>query len=217
MKKWAWLAAAAGALVLGLVAGWFGRGMYASQQLEGAPGDRSEESERGQGGAGGPDVATLAVGDSADIRTMHGDRYELTVDDVRYYEEITGTAYGDDRKDNPVFVTEPEDYLFAAVDVTITNTGSDAISRLGFARHVGADGEVSEGKDVKESGDGTFHEVVPEDVGSDAPGEDLLPATGTIPPDTTERAVGVVAVSEPDGYLYGSGNETWRIELPDRE
>lgn len=216
MNKWTWLAVAAGVLVLGLVAGWFGRGTYTSQQLEGAPGNRGEESEKGQSGADEPDVATLAVGDSADLRTVHGVRYELTVDDVRYYEEITGTAYGDDRKDNPVFVTKPKDYLFAAVDVTITNTGSDAISRLGFARHVDADGEVSEGKDVKKSGDGTFHEVLPEDVGSEAQGADLLPS-GTIPPDATDRAVGIVAVSEPDGYLYGSGNEMWRIELPDRE
>lgn len=226
MGKWTWSGIVAGALVVGLVVGWFGPGAYTVRQLDEGAGKGSEGSDRGRSGGDGKEgggessFETLEVGDSADIRDSYirdsySHRYELTVNDVRYYEEVTGTAHDDGR--GPVFVTDPEEYLFAAVDLTVTNTGSGPLELLPLGHYADADSELVGGERERESGIGRIDSVLPEDVGSEAPGEHVMSEADEIPPETTTQVVGLAVVAEPDGYLYSSDNSSWRIDLPDRE
>ncbi|TQN33315.1 hypothetical protein FHX37_3329 [Haloactinospora alba] len=223
MGTWTWSGMVAGALVVGLVVGWFGPGAYTVRQLDEGAGKgsvRGRSGGDGEKGGGESGFETLEVGDSADvrdayIRDSYSHRYELTVDDVRYYEEVTGTAH--DYGKGPVFVTEPAEHLFAAVDLTITNTGSEPLELLPLGRYADADGELVDGERVRESVPGDIDSVLPEDVGSEAPGEHVMSEADEIPPEATTQVVGLAVVAEPDGYLYSPDNSTWRIHLPDRE
>ncbi|MBB4935469.1 hypothetical protein F4561_006363 [Lipingzhangella halophila] len=222
---WVWpLVSGAVALLLGVVIGWFGHQAYMINQIERTFGDMGEDitEEDPELDQDEPDpdpsqeTATLQVGDTADVEDEFGDSYTLTVDDVRYADEVTGTAWEEGDED-PVFVTDPQDSLFAIVDLTITNNGPEELMGLQFGQYVDEDGTATQGEMVQDSGVEDYHDILPEDLGSDAPGEDLMPNMDYLPPDTTVQAVDVAVVAEDAGYLYGADSTAWRIELPPRD
>lgn len=154
-------------------------------------------------------VVTLGPGDSHTVQEdIYGDSYTVTVEDIRFYDELYATEYV--AEGERITAYDGEGY-FAVVDMTYVNDGTDMEEFIQiFDAYETPDGEIltsySQDNVTPDDPDG-YNILSPSDVESE-----MLLEDASVPPGSRVSASEVIVVPDNEGYVY-SYDGTFRISL----